>query len=303
MVSEVQAAELDREVATINLVDEDRVEIFYKDGGFRNMSLNKFIGKDGFLGKVLNDVGTKLGLPELNLSEKAGYLNKEQRIEEFNKRVGEIKDVVSQKVEEKPKIELASSEPTEKGESIIVKSGGKDQPVKEIEVPNEVSSVISKVFGDEAQDAASVLHHPYGEQVKGEGQGENAGFQVKDITILNEGYDTALSAKNKKILDGKGEDGKYHSWDRGLFRINSRTFEDFIRDKRPGYRDAMYEAGIIDDPYTDKPVTKAVIRKYWEQMDDPVKNTKMAKIIRDKRGWGQWYAAPAYLIKQNSEKI
>jgi len=188
---------------------------------------------------------------------------------------------------------------SEDSNQIVIQSGGQNEDVNVIDVPPEISETITNVFGrDLALEAARVLHHQYGEQVKGYGQGENTEFKISNITVSNEGHDTPLTEETRKVLDKKGDDGYYHSFDKGLFRINSRRFEDIMRDYRPGYRDAMYEAGIIDDPYTDKPVTKAVIQKYWNEMDDLEKNVKMAKIIYEISGsWEPWFAAPIDLIR------
>lgn len=175
-------------------------------------------------------------------------------------------------------------------------SGGKDQKVIQIDVPEDISNTISDVFGEDAEIAVSVLHHPYGQQVLGEGQGENASFKISNSDFNNEGKDTPLET-NDFVGDKKGKDGKYHSVDRGLFRINSRSFQDFLRDKRPGYRDEMIKAGIVDQKDADGNLTRGEIQKYWDKMNNLEDNVKMAKIIKEKRGWNNWYAAPIELTQ------
>lgn len=86
-------------------------------------------------------------------------------------------------------------------------------------------------------------------------------------------------------------DSQIDSIDRGLFRINNINFYTFLADKRPGYRDAMYKAGIIDGPHKEwEGLTPEKVQEYWDRMLDPVMNTKMAKVIFDKQGWDAWLA-------------
>lgn len=96
LTPEVFAADDSRFVKNLKLTDDDRVEIFYNNGDYKNVPLDNFIDENNFLGKILNDVGTGLGLPELNLSEKVGYLTREQKIKEFEKRVSDLQGVVGE---------------------------------------------------------------------------------------------------------------------------------------------------------------------------------------------------------------
>lgn len=116
------------------------------------------------------------------------------------------------------------------------------------EVQNPYSREIAQAFGNEAQDAMRVLRYA---DESGKVKGENTGFQTgTEVDIPN-------------------NDG---SIDRGLFRINSNTFADFMR--RKGKLLAQY--GI----------------RTWDDMLNPQKNSFMAKIIKDEQGWKAWYAAP-----------
>lgn len=67
------------------------------------------------------------------------------------------------------------------------------------------------------------------------------------------------------------------SIDRGMFQINSNTFEDFQR-RKPEQLEA---AGIGS----------------YEDMFDPEKNMRMAKIIWEEQGFGAWVGAPPDLLE------
>jgi len=64
--------------------------------------------------------------------------------------------------------------------------------------------------------------------------------------------------------------------DRGLFQINSFTFEDFMNRKGP----LLNSLGIYS----------------YEDMYDPYKNALMAKIIQADQGFGAWKGAPKDLL-------
>lgn len=122
-------------------------------------------------------------------------------------------------------------------------------PEKKVEMkatPTPFNDAIQKVFGDDWVNATNVLRWL---DDKGVVRGENTQF------------DPSVTVKNKN-----------GSEDRGLFQINSRTFEDFLRRKK----DLLAENGI----------------KSWDDMLNPEKNIKMAKIIYDEQGWKAWYGAP-----------
>jgi len=173
---------------------------------------------------------------------------------------------------------------------ITVKGGNKNN-ITRTKVPEKISETIHDVFGEElALEAAQVLHHTFGEQIRGQGNGENVGFEIK-LDTSNKGYDTPLTTK-KYVGDIKEKDGMWHSIDRGLFRINSRHFQDIMFGKGEGYRKAMYRAGILDDPIDSGVITKADVKKAWDKMNDLEYNIKMAKIMYDLTGWNGWFAAP-----------
>jgi|YNPMSStandDraft_2_1061718.scaffolds.fasta_scaffold17307_2 hypothetical protein len=65
------------------------------------------------------------------------------------------------------------------------------------------------------------------------------------------------------------------SVDRGLFQINSNTFYDFKRRYPEKFK--KYNINTFDD------------------MDNPLKNALVAKMILDEQGYKAWYGAPSYL--------
>ena len=181
-------------------------------------------------------------------------------------------------------------------EKIFVGSGGGNQQTIKIEVPGEISQAIRSSFGDDSQDAASVLHHPYIQQKKGLGQGENAGFVISDIDRPNH-IDSDVSKPIIQIYN-PFTDSNEDSIDRGLFRINNNRFYDILNDRRDGFRNAMFAAGLIDEKHDGgKGLTPEVAQEYWDRMDNLEDNVKMAKIIFDIGGWDGWFAAPAYLVE------
>lgn len=135
----------------------------------------------------------------------------------------------------------------------------------------------------------------------GDVRGENVGLQTgREVDIPNRinsktgKYDPNVPIT--RILNqfsGKKE----NSIDRGLFRINNKRFYDILNDRRPGFRDAMFNVGLIDDLHKGgKGLTSEVVSKYWDRMLDPEKNIKMAKVIFDIGGWAGWFAAPPDLL-------
>jgi len=103
-------------------------------------------------------------------------------------------------------------------------------------------SIISKYFGDQMPNALKTL------------QGEN-------------------SAQNPRAENKYNSNGTV---DRGLFQINSATFDDFMQRKGKQLR----SMGINS----------------FDDMFDPEKNAAMAKMIYDQQGWDGWYGAPADII-------
>lgn len=131
-------------------------------------------------------------------------------------------------------------------------------------VPPNTSKLLMNTFDpiQQATNSAQVLRHPMqmtnlpGEQERGVNLGPNRGENPELQTVL----------------DIDNPDG---SIDRGLFRINSNTFADFMRRKG----NLLRSSGITS----------------YEDMNDPVKNATMAKIIYQEQGWKGWYAAPRNL--------
>jgi hypothetical protein len=110
-----------------------------------------------------------------------------------------------------------------------------------VNIDSPYADAIASAFGQDAADALRVI------------QGENV---TQDPRARN-----------------KNSDG---SEDRGLFQINSNTFNDFWNRKQ----DVLRAAGINN----------------YNDMWDPVKNAKMARIIKDEQGWKAWYGAPDDLV-------
>jgi hypothetical protein len=132
-------------------------------------------------------------------------------------------------------------------------------------VPKNIANPLLSIFGPIAQatNSAQVLRHPMaytnlpGEQQRGVNTGPNMG-ENPNLTTSN--------------IDIPNPDG---SMDRGLFRINSNTFNDFMK-RKP---DVLKKAGINS----------------YDDMNDPLKNIMMAKIIYEEQGWKGWFAAPRNL--------
>lgn len=141
--------------------------------------------------------------------------------------------------------------------------------------------IIAQLLGEEldkqglATESAKVLHHPYMEQVRGEGYGENVGFVTgKGVNDYNYNENTGELKYITNPFTGEEEPSE----DRGLFRINNETFYDYMR-RMP------------------KELKKAGITSY-EDMYDTLLNVRMAKIIYKYQGWSAWFAAPKELAEQ-----
>lgn len=141
---------------------------------------------------------------------------------------------------------------------------------------NEIDELIKQIFGEYADQALVVLAK------------ENARRETgKEVDKTNEGYDAGnnpFHAPSKtKIAEGDvlGDDGLWHSIDRGLMRVNSRTFFDFLK-RKP---ELLAANGISS----------------YEDMLDPVKSVIFARILFNEQGWRAWAAAPKELkaIKPN----
>ena len=111
---------------------------------------------------------------------------------------------------------------------------------------------IEATFGAKAKEAKQVLKHLTPE---GEIKGENTQFVYGPEGDWT-GPETGIT-------------------DRGLYRVASSTFDDFMARKPK-----LLKANDIQS---------------YDDMLDPIKNIKMAKIIYDEQGWRAWIAAPSWL--------
>jgi len=158
---------------------------------------------------------------------------------------------------------------------------------------------ISSIWGDASDVAHNILARVVNGQTKGENTEYKAGVEVdvpnktkwdpvKKKTVWNNDPNAPVDQKPDPFT-GKNID----SIDRGLFRINNASFLTYLSGKEE--RQKMYDTGIIDNPHLNwDGLTSDVRQKYWDYMLDPIKNTKMAKIIYDKQGEKAWYASPFY---------
>jgi len=101
--------------------------------------------------------------------------------------------------------------------------------------PEEISNVINQVFGELGSTAQKVA------------ASENGLFKP----------------------DRDSPPNSNGSIDRGIFQINSNTFQDYMR-RMPN---VLNDMGIAS----------------FEDMKDPTLNSKMAKLIYENQGWGAWY--------------
>jgi hypothetical protein len=131
-------------------------------------------------------------------------------------------------------------------------------PQKPCIVPAPYDSEINEVFGDEACNAKKVLRWT---DAQGNVYGENTNFITENADRIQ-------------------KDG---SVDRGLFRINSNTFKDYMH-RMPQY---LHNNSI----YT------------WDDMLDPVLNIRMAQIIYLYQGWCGWFGAPNDLCSANYPNV
>ncbi|HKZ34259.1 MAG TPA: hypothetical protein VJ179_00105 [Patescibacteria group bacterium] len=176
-----------------------------------------------------------------------------------------------------------SSFQKEQNERIVIPDS---QTGEEKALPKRVSDVITNAFGDigKKEDAARVLHHP--KEITGLWYEKEAGYNT------HQNYGENASFKTGKDIDIPNNDAtstEPASIDRGLYRINSRTFEDMA--KNPYWSQRMREYGV----------TK------WDDMLDAQKNAYQARLIYERQGWKSWFAAPKDLrsepkLSDNQEK-
>lgn len=271
IIPTVSAEGGEKEIADIE-IDGEEVITRYKNGGFKSEHILSDQNVLQAIGGVFASVGEKLKLREFNISEILGYKTKEEQVQAVldyrNKILGVkvnpeeeaiIKDGYIKagegyyKKKENGKYAFIDKD---KIPTPVLRRIGEDEKaspaltinVDRIATVTPYDKEIQSTFGDEWTNATRVLRYT---DSKGETHGENTGFQVgPEVDIAN-------------------NDG---SIDRGLYRINSYTFKDFMRRKKG----TLEKNGIYS----------------YEDMYDPAKNIRMAKIIYDEQGWGAWYASP-----------
>lgn len=289
LIPEAQAGEGQRELISITYENGMIDEQWIIDGKYHReyYSVDRDISLWGeTVGKAVDKIGRVLGIKEMGISEALGYEDPAKRIEAVKKRIEEFNQKADEYIQEEVNVEAKGEEIKPKGKVLKVKSGGPGEKAKDLELPVEISNTIKEVFGSKAQEAANVLHHPYQDQVKDMGQGENAGFVISDID--KENYD---DNGNLKYTYNPFTDSYEPNIDRGLFRINNDTFYTYLNGKE--LRPRMKEMGIID---TDD-LSKLDWEKEWEKMNELENNVKMAKLINEVQGWCAWFAAPAEYCK------
>jgi hypothetical protein len=171
---------------------------------------------------------------------------------------------------------LPSPAPVQQNPGFRIKVPSSTPDKEYTNVPQNLAQIIGQEFDPygQATSAASILHHPYQEQQNGYGYGENAGF------VTGKGWDdyNRDESGQVKLVQNPFTKQPEPSEDRGLFRINNSTFYDY--QKR--FPNTLKKAGITS----------------FEDMYDPDKNIKMARLIFEKQGWGAWFAAPKSLVER-----
>ena len=152
-------------------------------------------------------------------------------------------------------------------------------PSKTKPTPTPYDEEIKDAFKKDWANATQILSHT---DKEGKVQGENTAFKHEDMDIPNR---IRFDEKSKKwvwdsdapIVQIKNPfTGKLeNSVDRGIFRINNRTFYDFLK-RKP---ELLKKYGI----------TK------WDDMLVLKKNIRMAQIIHSEQGWCAWFSAPEWL--------
>ena len=168
--------------------------------------------------------------------------------------------------------EPSSPAPSQAGFRLAVPGRGGAETV----FPSDIAQQIGQYFDpyNEATSAARVLLHPM--------QQTRTSEEIKRLgPNVNMGENPQLIVNN---VDMPNDDG---SIDRGLFRINSNTYNDMVQ--KPFWRQAMLSRGINS----------------WDDLNDLNKNVQMALLILKYKNWSpanndmsanpnyrDWYAAP-----------
>lgn len=142
-------------------------------------------------------------------------------------------------------------------------------PDSQTGLPRQVDPAIAQILLNsfnatgQATNAAQVLSHPASNSFISTdplsndhiNHGENASFRTGNIDATNYGG----------------------SVDRGLMRINSQTFSDWMNN--PNSKSKLAKLGINS----------------FEDMNDPQKNANFANLLQQSGGWERWFAAPRNL--------
>jgi len=142
----------------------------------------------------------------------------------------------------------------------------------------QLAQTLMNAFGNinQATNAAQVLNHPLQQTYT------QAEIRQMGHPSYNYGENAGFGLTNNDAPNPNG------SIDRGLFRINSNTFNGIMNDPKYGFwKQAANKFGI----------------RKWDDMNDPQKNAYMARIIYEMGGWGRWFAAPPQLRGQGAPDL
>jgi hypothetical protein len=142
-----------------------------------------------------------------------------------------------------------------------------------------LSQILLNAFNDigQATNSAKVLNHPADNPyLPGDPN------SVNKITYGENG--SFITDPNNPRFNTTNSDG---STDRGLFRINSNSYN-----------------GIMADPHWGQVARQKFGINSYDDMNDPQKNAYMAKIIYERNsGWRGWFAAPRDLRAQGAPDL
>lgn len=158
----------------------------------------------------------------------------------------------------------------DKARSPIVEEDVKNQTVEKPMVFNKKQTVVGDVIA--AQNQAPKKSYEQKINYSKEIISNIIDFVFKDeadnMRLVLKGENASWNPKAINV----NKDG---SIDRGLFQINSNTFYDFKR----RYPEEFKRLNINS----------------FDDMDDPLKNAQVAKMILEEQGYKAWYGAPSFL--------
>lgn len=281
LVSEVKASDEDLQLSSVERQGDSIVFTYLgKNGNFKieSRSIDNDLGIVGAtLGQLIDSVGKKLGIKEMGASELFGYEDKEKRVSELLEKYKFLDEKTSNVIKEvERKVEPTPTESVKKedkayydGDKVFVKGSGINDEPTETKVPEKIANTIKDIFGKEiALEAMRTLHHPreFTDIEDEQERGVNTG--------MNRGENPEFAVTNMDIPNGDG------TIDRGLFRINSGTF------------DEMWNRTFNGITYPLRSKMKKIGINSYADMENLEKNVKMAKLIYDEGGWRRWYASP-----------